>query len=557
MTNAASGVFNVAGQSGSVEGNAVDVLVDIPGTASVALEIQMPDGTWQTVETAYSADTSKMVERAAPVAWRLNCGSITTTNKSIIGITNANPMVVNATSHGFSQGDIIGISGVEGMTEVNGRAFVITSADTHTFTIGAVNSTNFGTFGRPRNITAATKANPVVVTSVGHGLSNADSVKIAGVVGMTELNGNTYTVANKTDDTFELSGVNGTAYGTYGGTPKTVTDITKAAQAVVTSTSHGLIAGQKVKFASVVGLTGLNGNTYTILSATTHTFTIDANTAAMAGTFGTPQTGPTAITKANPAVVTQAAHGYTNGMTVKFTGVPGMTQLEGNSYTVANKTDDTYELSGTDSSAYGVYRKAISITGITKAYPPVVTASGHGFAIGDDITIADAGGMTQANGHWKVGPAFAAAAKAITAITKANGAVVTVGSGHGISQNDEVIVYGVGGMTELNGNRYVVSAVATSTITLTVDSRTYKTFTSGGYVRKLDLTKFSLDQVDGRAWTTYTSGGTAQLSAKATTTQIAGTISVIAGTVARLVGTAYKNAVRYALSASRDYTKRV
>jgi Ubiquitin-activating enzyme E1 FCCH domain len=557
MTNASSGVFNVTGQSGTVEGNAVDVLVDIPGTASVSLEVKLPDGTWQLAEAAYTADTSKMVERATPVAWRLNCGSITTTNKSIIGITNANPMVITATSHGFTQGDIIGIAGVEGMTEVNGRAFVVTAADTHTFTIGAVDSTNFGVFGAPRNITAATKANPVVVTSVAHGLSDGDSVKIAGVVGMTELNGNTYTVAGKTNDTFQLSGVNGTAYGAYGGTAKAVTNITKAAQAVVTSAGHGLSAGAKVKFADVVGLTGLNGNTYTILSATTDTFTINADTASMSGTYGSPATGPTAITKANPAVVTQVAHGLTNGMTVKFTGVPGMTQLEGNTYTVANKTDDTYELSGTNSSAYGVYREAISVTGITKAFPPVVTASGHTFAIGDDITISGVGGMTEANGHWKVGPAFAAAAKAITAITKANGAVVTVGSGHGISQNDEVIVYGVEGMSELNGNRYVVSAVGASTITLSVDTRTYRTYISGGFARKLDLTKFTLDQVDGSGWTTYTSGGTAQMTAKATVTQIAGSITVIAGTVARLVGTAYKNAVRYALAASRDFSKRV
>jgi hypothetical protein len=53
-------------------------------------------------------------------------------------------------------------------------------------------------------ITGATQANPVVVTAVAHGRSNGDQVYITGVVGMTELNGNYYTVRNKTDDTFEL-----------------------------------------------------------------------------------------------------------------------------------------------------------------------------------------------------------------------------------------------------------------------------------------------------------------------------------------------------------------
>lgn len=70
------------------------------------------------------------------------------------------------------------------------------------------------------NITGATQANPCVITSNAHGLLNGDKVKIASVGGMTQLNGNVYTVANKTTNTFELSGINSTAYGAYtsGGT---------------------------------------------------------------------------------------------------------------------------------------------------------------------------------------------------------------------------------------------------------------------------------------------------------------------------------------------------
>jgi hypothetical protein len=71
------------------------------------------------------------------------------------------------------------------------------------------------TMDNPKTITGATKADPVVITAVDHGFSNADVVKINGVKGMTDLNGNDYTVANKTDDTFELSGIDGTAFGTY------------------------------------------------------------------------------------------------------------------------------------------------------------------------------------------------------------------------------------------------------------------------------------------------------------------------------------------------------
>ena len=66
-----------------------------------------------------------------------------------------------------------------------------------------------------KTITGATAANPVVITANSHGFSNGDSVKIKDVVGMAELNDIVYTVANQTTNTFELSGVDGSAYTAY------------------------------------------------------------------------------------------------------------------------------------------------------------------------------------------------------------------------------------------------------------------------------------------------------------------------------------------------------
>jgi len=62
-----------------------------------------------------------------------------------------------------------------------------------------------------------------------------------------------------------------------------------------------------------------------------------------------------AITKANPAVVTASSHGYTNGNHVWINNVVGMTEVNGRRYTVANKTTNTFELSGVDSSSYTTY----------------------------------------------------------------------------------------------------------------------------------------------------------------------------------------------------------
>ena len=61
-----------------------------------------------------------------------------------------------------------------------------------------------------KTISAATQANPIVITSTSHGYSNGDHVIITGVVGMTELNGKTFKVADKTTNTFELQNVDGT-----------------------------------------------------------------------------------------------------------------------------------------------------------------------------------------------------------------------------------------------------------------------------------------------------------------------------------------------------------
>ena len=60
--------------------------------------------------------------------------------------------------------------------------------------------------------TGATAANPVVITSPGHGLIDGDEVEFTGVTGMTTINGTAYTVANATADTFELDGVDGSAF---------------------------------------------------------------------------------------------------------------------------------------------------------------------------------------------------------------------------------------------------------------------------------------------------------------------------------------------------------
>ncbi len=81
-------------------------------------------------------------------------------------------------------------------------------------------SDSYLTYSDPKTITTITKANPAVVTSTSHGYSNGNRIKILNAEGMTEVNGHTFLVANKTADTFELTDTNGTnvnstSYTTY------------------------------------------------------------------------------------------------------------------------------------------------------------------------------------------------------------------------------------------------------------------------------------------------------------------------------------------------------
>jgi hypothetical protein len=97
----------------------------------------------------------------------------------------------------------------------------------------------------------------------------------------------------------------------------------------------------------------------------------------------------TAITKANPGVATSTAHGLSNGDYV-YLSVLGMHQLNERVVRVANKTTDTFELEGIDTTLFDTFTsgtaEAVTFgTSITTA--TTVSNSGGGFDFIDTTTI--------------------------------------------------------------------------------------------------------------------------------------------------------------------------
>lgn len=74
-----------------------------------------------------------------------------TTNATITGITQADPAVVTATAHGFTNGEYVTITGVVGMTELNGRAFVVQNVTANTFELQDEDSTNYTAYSSGGN----------------------------------------------------------------------------------------------------------------------------------------------------------------------------------------------------------------------------------------------------------------------------------------------------------------------------------------------------------------------------------------------------------------------
>jgi hypothetical protein len=118
-----------------------------PGTSFVA-EVKTSSAFTRLIPFEFSTTQTYILEFGNNyIRFYKDSGSILESNKTITGITQANPGVVTANSHGFSNGDTVVISGVVGMTQVNGKRFKVANVATNTFELQDIDGNNVNTSG--------------------------------------------------------------------------------------------------------------------------------------------------------------------------------------------------------------------------------------------------------------------------------------------------------------------------------------------------------------------------------------------------------------------------
>lgn len=221
-----------------------------------------------------------------------NHGLITEAATAITGITNANPAVVTAASHGLGDGDHIYISGVGGMHQVNGREFVVVNKTVNTFELQDVTAANINSIGYDSYVSGGEVAKIYEIASPyqEEDLFELDFTQTENTMYIVhpDYAPRKLTRSGHTSWTLGTFSIISNPFGTTLAALKTITGITKANPAVVTSASHGYSNGDTVKIMGVVGMTEVNNKVFTVANVATNTFELQdydstANTAYTSG----------------------------------------------------------------------------------------------------------------------------------------------------------------------------------------------------------------------------------------------------------------------------------
>jgi len=142
--------------------------------------------------------------------------------------TAAYPVKIStALAHGLADGDWVYISGVNGMRQINNKAFKVTgisNANSKAFTLQTASGADVDGSGYDSYVSGGTVTKcrfpkcEVQVTVNNNTFADGDYVRITGVGGLSNINDTTFAVASRTASTFILGGSVGGGNYTSGGT---------------------------------------------------------------------------------------------------------------------------------------------------------------------------------------------------------------------------------------------------------------------------------------------------------------------------------------------------
>ena len=116
-----------------------------PGTTFVS-EVKTSSAKTRLIPFEFSTEQSYALEFGNQyIRFYKDNGAVLEANKTITGITQANPGVVTATAHGYDNGDTIVITGVVGMTQVNNKRFKVANKNTNDFQLQDIDGNNVNT----------------------------------------------------------------------------------------------------------------------------------------------------------------------------------------------------------------------------------------------------------------------------------------------------------------------------------------------------------------------------------------------------------------------------
>jgi len=97
-------------------------------------------------------------------AYFVDCGLSYDDPKAISGATRADPVVLTVPSHGFSNGDLVDVCDVIGMTALNGNRYTVASAAADSFALQGIDGSGFAAYASGGAVRKAVTA----VTGAGH-----------------------------------------------------------------------------------------------------------------------------------------------------------------------------------------------------------------------------------------------------------------------------------------------------------------------------------------------------------------------------------------------------